>query len=206
MEQEAGFVRGDSGETRLTKLENVLGPTEPGQEEEVALLARLMSVPLDQRHPSPEISPQRWKERTFAALTGRLASFARKGPLLILFEDAHWSDPTSIELLDSLIERVPELPVLLIVSFRPDFTASWFGRPGVSLMALGRLDRRHAALLAAQVVTDRALSSDLQAQIVTRAEGVPLFIEELTRAIVERKPQEGGVTPPAAAEIPAKFS
>ena len=94
--------------------------------------------------------------------------------------------------------------MLLIISFRPDFATAWFGRPGVSLMALNRLDRRDAALLATRIVTDRALSSELQAQIVTRAEGVPLFIEELAKAVVENKlPAERGSTPSAGVEIPA---
>ena len=184
MEREAGFARGDSAAERLAKLEAVLAPTVPAQED-VALLAGLMSIPLDGRHPVPELSPQQWKERTFAALTRRLSGLARQAPVLVLFEDAHWSDPTSIELLDALIEQVPELPVLLVVSFRPEFAAPWFGRPRVSLMALSRLDRRDATLLAAQVVKNHALSSSLLEQIVTRAEGVPLFIEELTKTMVE---------------------
>ena len=145
----------------------------------------MLSIPLDERHPAPEDSPQRWKERTFAAVTRRLAGLARQAPVLMVFEDAHWSDPTSIELLDSLIEQVPELPVLLVASFRPDFTASWFGRSGVSLMALNRLGRRDATRLAAQVTIDGPLSLSLLDQIVTRADGVPLFIEELTKAVLE---------------------
>ena len=94
MEQEAGFVRGDSAAIRLAKLEAALVSTAPDRED-VTLLASLMSIPLDDRHPPPEMSPQQWKERTFAALICRLAGFARAGPVLVLFEDAHWSDPTS---------------------------------------------------------------------------------------------------------------
>ncbi len=153
LEQEAGFDRGDSAAARMAKLEAVLATTAPAQDD-VALLARLLSIPLDDRHPAPAESPQRWKERTFAAVTRRLAALARQAPVLMVFEDAHWSDPTSVELLDSLIEQVPELPVLLVASFRPDFTASWFGRSGVSLMALNRLGRRDATRLAAQVTSN----------------------------------------------------
>ena len=114
-----------------------------------------------------------------------MSNLARKEPVLILFEDAHWSDPTSIELLDAVIEQVPALPVLLIVSYRPEFVAPWFDRPNVSLMALSRLDRRDATALAAQVVKDRVLSSPLLERIVLQSDGVPLFIEELTRAVLE---------------------
>ena len=105
--------------------------------------------------------------------------------MLILFEDAHWSDPTSIELLDAVVEQVPALPVLLIVSYRPDFVAPWFDLPNVSLMALSRLDRRDATALAAQVVKDHVLASPLLDRIVIQSDGVPLFIEELTRAVLE---------------------
>ena len=119
----------------------------------------------------------------------------------MLFEDAHWSDPTSIELLDALIEQVPELPVLLIISFRPEFATAWFGRPGVSLMALNRLDRQDAALLAAQIYRLSALLGTTE-QIVTRADGVPLFIEELTKAVVEASGSLMDRTPPRVA-VPA---
>jgi class 3 adenylate cyclase len=206
MEHEAGFARGDNAAIRLAKLEAALASTVSDQEHDVALLASLMSIPLDERHPPPEISPQQWKERTFAALICRLQSFAREAPALVLFEDAHWSDPTSLELLDALIEKIPQLPVLLIISFRPEFATTWFGRPRVSLMALNRLDRRDAALLATRIVTDRALSPELQEQIVTRAEGVPLFIEELAKTIVETKlPTEAGSTLSVGVEIPASL-
>jgi predicted ATPase len=127
-------------------------------------------------------------------LTRRLATFARNGPVLFLFEDAHWSDPTSFELLDAVTEQIPDLPVLAVVSFRPDFSPPWFGRPGVSLVTLNRLDRRDATALAVQIVTDHALSSQLLDRIVTQADGVPLFIEELTKAVLETAELDGTST------------
>ena len=123
--------------------------------------------------------------RTFTALLNRLAGLARREPVLLLFEDAHWSDPSSVELLDAVIEQVPDLPVLLVISFRPEFVAPWFGRPRVSLMALSRLDRRDATALAAQVVKDHVLASPLLDRIVMQSDGVPLFIEELSKAVLE---------------------
>ena len=119
--------------------------------------------------------------------------------MLLLFEDAHWSDPSSVELLDAVIEQVPDLPVLLVISFRPEFVAPWFGRPGVSLMALSRLDRRDATALAAQVVKIHVLSSPLLDRIVVQSDGVPLFIEELTKAVLEA-PELG--TPGATLAVP----
>jgi class 3 adenylate cyclase/predicted ATPase len=186
LEREAGFIRGDPAVDRLAKLETVLAPTEPPAED-ITLLAALLSIPTEGRYPVLELSPQQRRKRTFMALLRRLTGLAREQPVLLLFEDAHWSDPTSIELLDAVIEQVPDLPVLLVVSFRPEFVAPWFGRPRVSLMALNRLDRRDAATLAAQVVTNHILSSQLLDRIVMQSDGVPLFIEELTRAVLEAR-------------------
>jgi class 3 adenylate cyclase/predicted ATPase len=184
LEREADFIRGDTAADRLTKLEAVLARTAPSLED-IALLAALLSIPTDGRYPPLELSPQQRKTRTFAALARRLSSLARRDPVLFLFEDAHWSDPSSIELLDAVIEQVPELPVLVVVSFRPEFAAPWFGRPRVNLMTLSRLDRRDATALAAQVVKSQILSSPLLDRIVMQSDGVPLFIEELTRAVLE---------------------
>ena len=184
LEQEAGCSRGDAAEQRLAKLEAVMARTAP-RPDDVPLIASLLSIPTGARYPALELSPRRRKERTFAALIHRLASFASREPVLILFEDAHWSDPTSLELLDAVVEQLPDLPVLLLVSFRADFSPPWFGRPGVSLMALSRLDRRGATALATQVATDHVLSSALLDRIVAQADGVPLFIEELTKAVLE---------------------
>ncbi len=184
LEQEAGFTRHDGIDDRLAKLEALLAPTAltPG---DVALLAELMSIPKAERYPLPEMGPQQRKQRTFSALTQRLTSFALKGPVLVLFEDAHWADPTSLEMLDTVVERISNLPVLLVVSFRPDFVPAWFGGSRVSLMTLGRLDHRDAAAVAAHVVKDRTLSSALLDRIVMQSDGVPLFIEELTKAVLE---------------------
>ena len=184
MEREAGFVRGDSAQDRLRKLELILAPAQPTPDE-VALFAALLSIPTSGRYPAQDLSPQQRKVRTSAALMRRLSNLALREPVLILFEDAHWSDPTSIELLDAVVEQVPALPVLLIVSYRPDFVAPWFDLPNVSLMALSRLDRRDATALAAQVVKDHVLASPLLDRIVIQSDGVPLFIEELTRAVLE---------------------
>jgi class 3 adenylate cyclase/predicted ATPase len=184
MEREAGFIRGDSADERLMKLETILAPGRPTPEE-IALFAALLSIPTDGRYPALDLSPQQRKARTFAALLRRLSNLACREPVLILFEDAHWSDPTSIELLDTVIEKVPALPVLLIVSYRPDFIAPWFDLPNVSLMTLNRLGRKDATTLATQVIKDHVLSSPLVERIVTQSDGVPLFIEELTRAVLE---------------------
>ena len=183
-EQEAGFAPGDPGEARLRKLEALLAP-ENIPAEDVALVAAMLSVPADERYPRLELTPQQRKQRTFAALQGRLTRVARQAPLLILAEDAHWADPSSIEMFHGVVDRMQELPILLIVSYRPEFAAPWVGRAGTSLIALGRLNPRQSASLAAEVSAKRPLSQELQARIIAQADGVPLFIEELTKAVLE---------------------
>ena len=183
-EREAGFARGDSAEVRLRKLEALLAPANLPPED-VALIAAMLSVPTGEHYPRLDFSPQWRKERTFAALHRRLVNLARTGPMLMLFEDAHWADPSSLELLDRLADRLAELPILLIVSYRPEFAAPWIGRAGASLIALSRLNPRHAATLAAQVTAERVLTPALLERIVTQTDGVPLFIEELTKAVLE---------------------
>ena len=145
----------------------------------------MLSVPTGNRYLQLELNPQRRKQRTFGALLRRLDRLTRSQPVLMLFEDAQWADPSSLELLDTLIDRLAELPILLVISFRPDFAAPWIGRAGVSLIALSRLNRRHSETLAAQVSVERALTRELLQRIVTQTDGVPLFIEELTKAVLE---------------------
>ena len=183
-EQDAGFARGDSPEARLRKLEEAVASTELSPED-FALIAAMLSVPTGDRYLQLELNPQRRKERTFAALLHRLEHLTQSHPVLMLFEDAQWADPSSVELLDTLIDRLSELPILLVISFRADFTAAWIGRAGVSLIALSRLNRRHSETLAAQVSAERALSREVLKRIVTQTDGVPLFIEELTKAVLE---------------------
>ena len=142
----SGFARDDPPASRLEKLEAVLARAAP-PDEDVAFLADLMSLPASERHPLPNLSPQRKKERTLEALIRQLEGLARQQPVLMVFEDAHWIDPTSRELLDLTVERVRSLPVLLIVTFRPEFQPPWTGQPQVSMLALNRLDRRDRTVL-----------------------------------------------------------
>ena len=183
-EHAAGFAHGDGLQEKLRKLEAMLLPGGTSAED-VALIADLLSVPTDWRYPKLEYSPQRKKEKTFEALNRRLAGLARTNVVLMLFEDAHWTDASTLELLETTIEGLAELPVLLVVSFRPEFSAPWIGRPGVSLLALSRLDRSESAALAARVIPEHPLTVASLDRIVTQTDGVPLFIEELTKAVLE---------------------
>jgi predicted ATPase len=144
-----------------------------------------MSLPASERRPLPNLSPQRKKERTLEALIRQLEGLARRQPVVMVFEDAHWIDPTSRELLDLIIERVRSLAVLLIVTFRPEFQPPWTGQPQVSMLALNRLDRRDRTALAEQIAGGKALPDEVVDQIVDRTDGVPLFVEELTKSVLE---------------------
>ena len=153
--------------------------------DEVALIAEMLGVPGGERYPPLALSPERKKEQTFGALIRILDERARRSPVLMLFEDAHWADPSSLELLDRLIMRLASLPVLVVISFRPEFQAPWVGQAGVTLIALSRLSPRQAATLASQVVVGQALPAGMLERIVAQTDGVPLFIEELTKAVLE---------------------
>jgi class 3 adenylate cyclase/predicted ATPase len=178
------FARDDRPAAMLEKLETLLARAEP-TDEDAAFLADLMSLPASERHPLPNLSPQRKKERTLEALIRQLEGLARQQPVLMVFEDAHWIDPTSRELLDLTIERVSALPVLLIVTFRPEFQPPWIGQPQVSMVALNRLDRRDRTILVEQIAGGKALPDEVVDQIADRTDGVPLFVEELTRSVLE---------------------
>jgi class 3 adenylate cyclase/predicted ATPase len=179
----AGFARDEMPAAKRQKLESLLALAAPPHED-MAFLSDLMSLPSSERHPLPNLSAQRKKERTLEALIRQLEGLARQEPVVMVFEDAHWTDPTSRELLDLTVERVRSLPVLLIVTFRPEFQSPWTGQPQVTMLALNRLDRRDRATLVGQIA-GKALPGEVADQIAERTDGVPLFIEELTRSVLE---------------------
>ena len=179
----ASFARDDPPATRLAKLEALIGPV--AAEEDVAFLANLLSLPPSERHPLPNLSPLRIREWTLQALIRQLEASARQQPVLMVFEDAQWIDPSSQELLDLIIEHVRSLPVLLIITFRPEFQPPWTGQPRVTILALNRLDRRDRITLAAQLAGAKVLPDKVVEQIADRTDGVPLFVEELTKSVLE---------------------
>jgi predicted ATPase len=153
--------------------------------EAAPLLAALLSLPTGGRYPPLDLTPQKQKERTLRALVAQVEGLAARTPVLMLFEDAHWTDPTSLELLDLIIDRVPVLRVLLIVTFRPEFNPPWTGRPHVTSLGLNRLAPRQRAEMITGVTGGKALPKEITDQIIDRTDGVPLFVEELTKAVVE---------------------
>jgi class 3 adenylate cyclase len=185
LERAAGFERDDIPAIRLVKLEALVAPNEPA-EGDVQILAELLSLPLDRRYAPLDLTPQRKKEKTFEALLRQLAGVARRQPVLMIFEDLHWADPSSRELLDLMVGRVERLPVLLIATFRPEFEPPWTGQPHVTTVSLRRLGQEESRELVRGLIHASAtLSGEVVNEIVERTDGVPLFIEELTKAILE---------------------
>jgi class 3 adenylate cyclase len=172
----------DPAETQLDKLEAILAPARI--EETAPLLASLLSIPTGERYPPLALSAAQQRRLTLAALLDQLEALARQKPVLMLFEDAHWADATSLEVLDLTVERVRALPVLVLITFRPEYEAPWTGLSHVASIELDRLAPAEVETLAMHVA-GRPLPPEVTAQIVAKTDGVPLFIEELTKAVLE---------------------
>lgn len=184
LERAAGFTHDDTAEAKLAKLEAVLAQSS-APPEEIGFIATLLSIPHGGRYLPPELSPQKRKERTLAALLTQIERLAVRQPVLLVYEDVHWIDPTTLELLTLVIERVQYLPVLLLVTARPEFKPSWPAYAHLTNITLGRVGRDEGASLIAQVTGGKALPNELLQQILARTDGIPLFIEELTKAVLE---------------------
>jgi len=185
LERAAGFRREDTAEERLAKLEEVLAKATNDLSEAVPLLADLLSIRTGDRYQPLNLTPQKRKEKTLHAQLAQVEGLAAQQPVLMVWEDVHWSDPTTRESLDLLIDRVATLQVLVIVTFRPEFAPEWTGRPHVTMLNLNRLPPQQRADMIAHLTGRRALPEEIAEQIVDRTDGVPLFIEELTKSVIE---------------------
>ena len=184
LEHAAGFNREDMAEARLAKLEALLARSHAGAEE-IGFIAERMSIPTGDKYPLPDLTPQRRKEKTFEALLAQLARLAAQQPVLMLFEDAHWIDPTSLELLTLTVARASRLPLLLLVTARPEFSPPWPADAHVTMLPLARLGRREGMTLVERSAGGKALPAEILEQVLARTDGVPLFLEELTKTIIE---------------------
>ncbi len=184
LEHAAGLSREDMAEARLAKLEALLARSNAGAEE-IGFIAERMSIPIGDKYPLPDLTPQRRKEKTLEALLAQMARLAARQPVLMLFEDAHWIDPTSLELLTLTVARASTLPLLLLVTARPEFTPPWPADAHVTMQALARLGRREGMTLVERSAGGKALPAAILEQILARTDGVPLFVEELTKTIIE---------------------
>ena len=185
LERAAGFAPADTDTAKLRKLESLLTLSSQDMSRDSELFAELLSISIPGRTPSLSLSPQRRKELILDRLVGQLAGLAASGSVLMVFEDAHWVDPTTRELFDMVVERVRSLPVLLIITYRPEFTPPWLGQSHVTVLTLSRLDRRANSAMIRQVAEGKEIPPELIQQIVARTDGVPLFIEEMTKSVLE---------------------
>ena len=209
MERAAGFAHDDTAQAKLDKLDAVLAQTSTPIQD-AALFAEMLSLPNDGRYPALDLAPDERRQRTQEALTAQLAGLTRQRPVLMIVEDAHWVDPTSLEVFGRTVDQIKTLPVLLIVTFRPEFNAPWAGRSHVTSLALNRLGEREATAIIARLVGNKELPSDVMAEIVERTDGIPLFVEEMTKAVLEAGSEDdarrtAAAMPSSALAVPASL-
>ena len=202
MERAAGLAYDDKPQAKLDKLDALLAQTSTSPED-AALFAEMLSLPNDGRYPALELAPEQRRQRVLEALMSQLAGLARRQPVLMIFEDVHWIDPTSLEVLGRSVDRIKTLPALLIVTFRPEFNAPWVGQSHVTSLTLNRLGEREAAAIIACLVGNKALPADVMAEIVERTDGIPLFVEEMTKAVLEAESEGAARRTVAAVPSPA---
>src|SRR6476660_2866256 len=184
IEHAAGLAHDDTPQAKRDKLHAVLEQTSTSIED-AALFAQMLSLPNDGRYPLLDLTPQQRRQRTLEALTAQAAKLATQRPVLMIFEDAHWIDPTSLELLSRTVDQIKTVPALLIVTFRPEFQAPWVENSHVTSVTLNRLGKNEVAALIAGLVGNKELPADVMAEILERTDGIPLFVEEVTKAVLE---------------------
>jgi class 3 adenylate cyclase len=201
IERAANFARDDDAKTRLDKLEAVLSKSSMSHED-AALLAQMLSLPNDGRYPALDLAPHQRRQRTLAALARRIEGIARETPVLMVYEDAHWADPSSLEAIGLLVDKIEALRLLLFVTFRPEFVPPWAARPHVTALAINRLAPREVTALIDRVAGDKQLPSNIRQDIIERADGNPLFIEEMTKAVLEAEGESAAARMVASASSP----
>jgi class 3 adenylate cyclase/predicted ATPase len=209
MERAAGLTHDDTPQAKLDKLDTLLSQSStPAQD--AALLAEMLSLPNDGRYPALELDAQRRRERTLEALTAQVAALSQSNPVLMIFEDAQWIDPTSLEALSRAAERIRTLGVLLIVSYRPEFEPPWIGQPHVTALTVNRLGQREIAAMIERIICNKPLPASIKQDILERTDGIPLFVEEITKAVVEAGGDEAAeraasAIPPPSIAVPASL-
>jgi predicted ATPase len=179
------FDREESPDQKRRKLEGFLVQYGLPLAEAVPLFAALLSIPLGADYASLDVSPEQQKQKTLHALSTILLTIAAQQPVLFVMEDLHWADPTTLELLSLLVDQGPTTRILALLTFRPDFRPPWTGRAHLTQVTLNRLPRRQAAELTGRVAHGKALPPEVVEQVVAKTDGVPLFVEELTKMVLE---------------------
>jgi predicted ATPase len=209
IERAAGLAREDTSRAKLDKLDGLLKQTSTSAQD-AALFAVMLSLPNDRRCPAVELTPQQRRQRTLQALARQVEALARSCPVLVIFEDAHWSDPTSLELLGRVVDRIRMLSVLLIVTFRPEFEPAWLGKLHVTPLSLNRLARCEVGAIIDHIVGNQPLPANIRQDIIERTDGIPLFVEEMTKAVLEADSESearrvAALVPSPALAVPASL-
>jgi predicted ATPase len=177
---------------------------------DAALFAEMLSLPNDGRYPKLDVTPEQRRQRTLSALVSQMEALARQNAVLMIFEDAHWTDPTSLEAFGRVIDRIASLRVLLLVTFRPEFAPPWIGQSHVTAVTLNRLPKRAIDAMINGVVGNKLLSASIRHDIIERTDGIPLFVEEMTKAVLEAgsedaAQQTAAAIPPPTLAVPASL-
>ena len=191
MERAAGLSRDETAAARLDKLDALLAQSSSSSQD-AALFADLLSLPNDGRYPALDLAPEQRRQKTLEAFTSQLEVLSHVRPVLMIFEDAHWADPSSLEVFSRLVDRIDALRVLLLVTFRPEFASPWIGRLHVTALTINRLVPHEVIALINGVAGDRQLEDNIRRDIDERADGIPLFVEEMTKAVLEAEGEERG--------------
>jgi tetratricopeptide (TPR) repeat protein len=185
LERALKFSRDETADAKLDKLEALLVTHYRRPLADVRFVASILSIPCEQRYGERPMTPQKQKDETLRTLVDVTEAAARKQPSVLLFEDAHWADPTTLELLDLLIDRVRGVPLLVVLTHRPEFQSRWSDQGHVGALNLSKLTRAQTAGMVSALAGGKALPATLLEQILSRTDGVPLFVEELTKSILE---------------------
>jgi class 3 adenylate cyclase/predicted ATPase len=184
MMRAAGFAHDDSPQAKTDKLDALLAQSSTPPQD-AALFAEMLSLPNDGRYPPVEVEPQLRRQKTLKALGSHIEALTRINPVLMIFEDAHWTDPTSLELFARAVDLAVSHRLLILVTFRPEFSPPWIGRPHVTALTLNRLARRDIHFLIEGILGNRSLPAGIRQDIIERTDGIPLFVEEVTKAVLD---------------------
>ena len=209
MDRAARFAHNDTVQVKLDKLDALLTQSSTPRQD-AALFSEMLSLANDGRYPAIELTPQQRRQKTLEALHAQVETFARKNPVLMILEDVHWADPTSLELFGRGVNRIASLPVLLLVTFRPEFEPPWVGQPHVTALTINRLTRHEVNAMIDRVAGNKLLSANLRQDIIERTDGIPLFVEEMTKAVLEAETQSAAertaaAIPSLAVAVPASL-
>jgi class 3 adenylate cyclase len=202
MERAAGFAHGDTLQMKLNKLDKLLAQSFTPRLD-AALFLEMLSLPNDGRYPTLDLTPEQRRKKTLEALAAQLEALSRSNPVLMILEDVHWSDPTSLEAFDRVVDRIQTLRVLLLATFRPEFTPPWIGRSHVAALTINRLTQREVDALIDRIIGNKQLPARVRRDIIEHTDGIPLFIEEMTKAVLEATSDSATEHPATAVPGPA---